>query len=123
NAIRAQSRSFRAVAAWGNIPTMLDDVRQQGASLLVTADYFRVYGIDSPLIGRYFLPDLLTPMWSRPGNCVNLHGKVYRARRRRWLVSGFYAAVFTFWTVVWHRHASLSRSNGSYPLGKKLWTP
>ena len=61
NAIRAQSRSFSAVAAWGNIPTMLDDVHQQGASLLVTADYFCVYGIDSPLLGRYFLPEELTP--------------------------------------------------------------
>jgi predicted permease len=60
-AIRAQSRSLGAVAAWSNIPTMFDDVHQQDRSLLVTADYFRVCGIDPPLMGRYFLPGELTP--------------------------------------------------------------
>ena len=61
NAIRVQSRSLTDVAAWSNIPTMLDDVHQQGRSVLVTADYFRAYGIDPPLMGRYFLTDELTP--------------------------------------------------------------
>jgi predicted permease len=61
DAIRAQSRSLSEVAAWSNIPTMLDDVHHQGELLLVTADYFRVYGIDPPLMGRYFLPDELAP--------------------------------------------------------------
>ncbi|MGC2298217.1 MAG: ABC transporter permease [Acidobacteriaceae bacterium] len=61
DAIRSRSRSLSEVAAWSSISTMLDDVHQQGESLLVTADYFRVYGIDPPLRGRYFLPDELAP--------------------------------------------------------------
>ena len=61
DAIRAQSHTLSDVAAWSNIPTMLDDTRQQGRSLLVTADYFRAYGIDPPLLGRYFLPGELAP--------------------------------------------------------------
>jgi hypothetical protein len=61
NAIRAQSHSFSAVSAWSRLPTYLDDVHQQGESLLVTADYFQVYGIHPPLMGRYFLPEELAP--------------------------------------------------------------
>ncbi|HEY6448332.1 MAG TPA: ADOP family duplicated permease [Acidobacteriaceae bacterium] len=61
DAIRAQSRTLSEVAAWSNIATMFDDVHHQDRALLVTADYFRVYGIDPPLIGRYFLPDELAP--------------------------------------------------------------
>jgi predicted permease len=61
DAIRAQSRSLSDVAAWSNIPTTLDDVHQQGRSVLVTADYFSVYGIDPPTMGRYFLPYELAP--------------------------------------------------------------
>lgn len=60
DAIRAQSRSLAAVAAWSNIHTTLDG-HQQGDSLLVTADYFRVYGINPPLMGRYFMPEELAP--------------------------------------------------------------
>ncbi|HTW49240.1 MAG TPA: ADOP family duplicated permease [Acidobacteriaceae bacterium] len=61
DAIRAQSRSLSEVAAWSNIPTMFDDVHQQNRALLVTADYFRVNGIDPPLMGRYFLPSEFAP--------------------------------------------------------------
>ena len=61
DAIRAQSRSLSAVAGSSGIPTMLDDVHQQGESLAVTADYFRVYGIDPPLMGPYFQSGELAP--------------------------------------------------------------
>jgi len=60
-AIRAQSHSLSAVAASAKSSAFLDDARQQGQLLLVTPDYFRVYGIDPPLLGRYFLPPELTP--------------------------------------------------------------
>lgn len=61
DAIHAQAHSLSAVAAWANVSTMLDDIHHQGLSLLVTGDYFRVYGIDPPLMGRYFRPDELAP--------------------------------------------------------------
>lgn len=61
DAMRAQSRSLSEMAAWSNVSTMLDDVHQQDRALLVTPDYFRVYGIDPPLMGRYFLPNELAP--------------------------------------------------------------
>jgi predicted permease len=61
DAIRSQAHSLSTVTAWARIPTYFDDVRQQGESLLVTADYFRVHGIDPPLLGRYFLPGELAP--------------------------------------------------------------
>lgn len=58
-AIRTQSRTLSAVAAWANVSTMLDDVHQQGGAKLVTAEFFSVYGIDPPRMGRYFLEDEL----------------------------------------------------------------
>ncbi len=62
DAIQAQSRSLADVAAWQMIGTTLDDVRQPGRhSTLVTCNYFRVFGIDRPLMGRFFNPDECTP--------------------------------------------------------------
>lgn len=61
DAIRAQSQSLTDVAAWSNIPTMFDDAHLQSRSVLVTPGYFRAYGIDPPLMGRYFTPDELAP--------------------------------------------------------------
>jgi|HubBroStandDraft_4_1064222.scaffolds.fasta_scaffold14825_2 putative ABC transport system permease protein len=61
-AIRAQSRSLTDVAAWQTIATTLDGVRRPGGdSILVTCNYFRVFGIDRPLMGRFFNPDECTP--------------------------------------------------------------
>jgi predicted permease len=61
-AIQAQARSLADVAAWQTIATTLDDVRRPGGeSILVTCNYFRVFGIDRPLMGRFFNPDECTP--------------------------------------------------------------
>jgi predicted permease len=61
-AIQAQTRSLADVAAWQAIATTLDDVRQPGRhATLVTCNYFRVFGIDRPLMGRFFNPDECTP--------------------------------------------------------------
>jgi len=61
-AIQAQARSLADVAAWQTIATALDDVRRPGGnSILVTCNYFRVFGIDRPLMGRFFNPDECTP--------------------------------------------------------------
>jgi hypothetical protein len=62
DAIQAQTRSLADVAAWQTIRTTLDDVRRPGGdSVLVTCNYFRVFGIDRPLMGRFFNPDECTP--------------------------------------------------------------
>ncbi len=62
DAIQAQARSLADIAAWQTIATTLDDVRRPGGdSILVTCNYFRVFGIDRPLMGRFFNPDECTP--------------------------------------------------------------
>jgi hypothetical protein len=62
DAIQSQSRSLADVAAWQAIAATLDDVRRPGGdSVFVTCNYFRVFGIDRPLMGRFFNPDECTP--------------------------------------------------------------
>ena len=61
DAIREETRSLSDVAAWEVISTTLNDVAQKKSSLLVTCNYFRVFGIDRPLMGRLFLPHECEP--------------------------------------------------------------
>jgi predicted permease len=62
DAIQAQAQSLADVAAWQTIRTTLDGMRRPGSdSILVTCNYFRVFGIDRPLMGRFFYPDECTP--------------------------------------------------------------
>ena len=61
DAIRAQAHSLVDVAAWQTIGTTLDDVRKPDESTLATCNYFRVFGIDRPLMGRFFTPDECQP--------------------------------------------------------------
>lgn len=60
-AIRTETRSIEDLAAWQSIGITLDDVRRPGGSLLVSCNYFRVFGIDRPLIGRFFNQDECNP--------------------------------------------------------------
>ena len=57
DAIRTQAHSLSEIAAWQLIPTKLEDARHTYTSLLVTCNYFQVFGIDHSLMGRFFLPD------------------------------------------------------------------
>jgi predicted permease len=57
DAIRAQAHTLADVAAWQTIGTTLDDVRKPNNSTLATCNYFRVFGIDRPLMGRFFTSD------------------------------------------------------------------
>jgi predicted permease len=61
NAIRAQAHSLAEVAAWQTIGTTLDDVRKPNSSTLVTCNYFRIFGVDRPLMGRFFDPKECNP--------------------------------------------------------------
>jgi predicted permease len=61
DAIRSQSHSLTDIAAWQTIQATLDDVRRQDQSILVTCNYFRVLGIDRPLMGRFFRSEECNP--------------------------------------------------------------
>jgi len=57
DAIREQTHSLTDVAAWQTIQTTFDEARQKKSVLLATCNYFRIFGIEHPLMGRFFLPD------------------------------------------------------------------
>src|SRR5271170_7897138 len=61
DAIRAQTHSLAEVAAWQKISVTLDDARKQSDATLVTCNYYRVFGIERPLKGRFFNPDDCNP--------------------------------------------------------------
>ena len=61
DAIRTQSLTLSAVAASEPTGAMLDDAHKRSPALLVTCNYFRVYGIERPLMGRFFRADECKP--------------------------------------------------------------
>ena len=61
DAIRAQAHSLADLAAWQKISVTFDDVRKQSESTLVSCNYFSVFGIDRPLMGRFFNSDECNP--------------------------------------------------------------
>ena len=61
DAIRTQSLTLSAAAAPAVTGATLNDARKRSPALLVTCNYFRVYGIDHPLMGRFFRPDECKP--------------------------------------------------------------
>src|SRR5580658_5422916 len=61
DAIRSQARSLADVAGWQTIETTLDEGHRRFPAILATCNYFRVFGIDRPLLGRFLLPDECKP--------------------------------------------------------------
>lgn len=61
DAIREQTHALSDIAAWETIRPTLDDQHQKTSLLLATCNYFRVFGIDRPLMGRLFLSDECNP--------------------------------------------------------------
>ena len=61
DAIRNGMRSIEDLAAWQSIGATLDDVRRPADATLVSCNYFRVFGIDRPLMGRLFNQDECDP--------------------------------------------------------------
>jgi predicted permease len=57
DAIRAQLHSLSDFAAWQDIQTTVDGVPRKIFSLLVTCNWFHVFGIEHPLMGRFFFRD------------------------------------------------------------------
>jgi predicted permease len=60
-AIRVQAHSLADVAAWQTIETTLDEVHKPNGSTLATCNYFRVFGVDRPLMGRFFASNECDP--------------------------------------------------------------
>ena len=75
-AIRAETSSLRDVAAWQAMGTTLDDVRRSGSSVRVSCNYFRVFGIDRPFMGRFFNLDECNP--EAPARIVILSEHTWR---------------------------------------------
>lgn len=55
-AIRAQSHALADSAAWQTSSAVLAQARRRIGTVLVTCNYFHVFGIDSPQMGRFFSP-------------------------------------------------------------------
>lgn len=56
-AMRNRSRTLEDVAAWGSSSAVLQQGKRPIATLLVTCNYFHVFGIDRPVMGRFFASD------------------------------------------------------------------
>lgn len=54
DAIRSRSRALEEVGAWESSSAVVEQGTRQMATLLVTCNYFHVFGVDRPLLGRFF---------------------------------------------------------------------
>ncbi|MGH9590630.1 MAG: ABC transporter permease [Terracidiphilus sp.] len=54
DAIRSRSRALEQVAAWQATSAVLEQGNQGIGTLLVTCNYFHVFGVDRPFMGRFF---------------------------------------------------------------------
>ena len=54
DAIRSRTHALQDVAAWQITNAVLDQGARPDAALLVTCNYFHVFGIDHPLVGGFF---------------------------------------------------------------------
>lgn len=61
DAIHEQSRTLAEAAAWEPIGAMLDDAHQRSSATLVTCNYFHVFGVERPLLGRFFTSEECKP--------------------------------------------------------------
>jgi putative ABC transport system permease protein len=60
-AISSQAHAFEDVAAWASTSATLDDARKRLYLILSTCNYFAVFGVDRPILGRYFVPEECAP--------------------------------------------------------------
>ncbi|QNI36633.1 ABC transporter permease [Edaphobacter albus] len=56
DAIRSNSQALEDVAAWHVSSSVLEEGSKPNATVLVTCNYFHIFGIDRPFIGRFFAP-------------------------------------------------------------------
>lgn len=55
DAIRSRSKVFEDVAAWAVSSVVLEEGNKPNAAPTVTCNYFHVFGVDRPLLGRFFV--------------------------------------------------------------------
>jgi predicted permease len=60
-AVSSQAHALEDVAAWGSTSVTLDGARKRLYVHLSTCNYFAVFGVDRPILGRYFVPDECAP--------------------------------------------------------------
>jgi predicted permease len=56
DALRSDSHALSEVAAWQQSSAVLEQESRQIDRLLVTCNYFHVFGVDRPVMGRFFSP-------------------------------------------------------------------
>lgn len=61
DAIHANARTLRDVAAWSRVSVTFNDLHRQDTSLLINCNYFHVFGMDRLIMGRLFLPNECEP--------------------------------------------------------------
>jgi predicted permease len=54
DAIRSRSRALEDVAAWQVSSAVLEQGKRATSTLMATCNYFHVFGVDRPLMGRFF---------------------------------------------------------------------
>jgi predicted permease len=54
DALRTQTHSLKDIAGWDSIGITLDDLHRQEPGLLITCNYFNVFGMDQLVMGRLF---------------------------------------------------------------------
>jgi predicted permease len=56
DAVRAHTITLEEAAAWNEIGVMLEEAHRSVPALLVTCNYFHLFGNDRPLVGRFLIP-------------------------------------------------------------------
>ena len=56
DALRAQTTTLEEIAAWQNRGAILEQAHKAIPALLVTCNYFEVFGVDRPFLGRFLTP-------------------------------------------------------------------
>ncbi|HEY2466795.1 MAG TPA: ADOP family duplicated permease [Terracidiphilus sp.] len=66
-ALRSQSHALSEMAAWQQSSAVLENQSRRIDRLLVTCNYFHVFGVDRPVLGRFF-----SPAECKPGTAVRV---------------------------------------------------
>lgn len=56
DAVRAHAKTLEEIAAWDQRGAILEQAHRAIPAMLVTCNYFHVFGIDRPLLGRFLTP-------------------------------------------------------------------
>ena len=102
-----QARSVRDLAAWGQFHAAMDDDPRPNVSMLVTCNFFSLYGLERAALGRLFRADecsspggapvaiVSEPMWREQFSADrHIIGRVIRLNRQTFTVVGVTPAGF-----------------------------